>query len=82
MIAIVDDEELIRGSLQGLMKAAGFPALTFASAEELLNSGEQERTACRERQGWNSSQSRTKIFSRFLSSSSQHRPTKECDYTL
>ena len=28
------------------MKAAGFPALTFASAEDFLNSGEQEHTAC------------------------------------
>jgi FixJ family two-component response regulator len=28
------------------MKAAGFPALTFASAEDFLNSGEQENTAC------------------------------------
>ena len=46
VVAIVDDEELVRDSLQGLMKAAGFPALTFASAEEFLNSGEQERTAC------------------------------------
>jgi FixJ family two-component response regulator len=46
VVAIVDDDELIRGSLDGLMKAAGFPALSFASAEEFLNSGEQERTAC------------------------------------
>lgn len=28
------------------MKAAGFRALAFASAEEFLNSGEYERTAC------------------------------------
>ena len=27
----MDDDELIRGSLSGLMKEAGFPALTFAS---------------------------------------------------
>lgn len=46
MVAIVDDDELIRVSLQGLMKAAGFPALVFGSAEEFLNSGEQERTGC------------------------------------
>jgi FixJ family two-component response regulator len=45
-IAIVDDDELIRGALHGLMKASGFPARSFASAEEFLNSGEQERTAC------------------------------------
>ena len=46
MVVIVDDDELIRGSLGGLMKAAGFPALTFASAEDFLNSGEERRTAC------------------------------------
>jgi FixJ family two-component response regulator len=28
------------------MRAAGFPALTFASAEEFLNSGKQEHTGC------------------------------------
>lgn len=46
MVAIVDDDELIRDSLHGLMKEAGFPALSFASAEEFLNSGEQQHTAC------------------------------------
>ena len=46
LVAIVDDDELIRDSLNGLMKAFGFPALTFASAEDFLNSGEQENTAC------------------------------------
>ena len=46
MVVIVDDDELIRGSLGGLMKQAGLPALTFASAEEFLNSGEEKRTAC------------------------------------
>ncbi|HEU5401879.1 MAG TPA: response regulator [Terriglobales bacterium] len=46
MVAIVDDDELIRASLGGLMKEAGFPALTFGSAEEFLTSGEEKRTAC------------------------------------
>jgi len=46
VVAIVDDDELIRDALHGLMKAAGFPALSFASAEEFLNSGEQQHTAC------------------------------------
>ena len=39
MVVIVDDDELIRSSLGGLMKEAGLPALTFAS-------GEEKRTAC------------------------------------
>jgi len=42
-VVIVDDDELMRSALDGLMKQAGFQALTFASAEEFLNSGEQER---------------------------------------
>jgi len=46
LVVIVDDDELVRESVNGLMKAAGFPALTFASAEEFLNSGKQEHTAC------------------------------------
>ena len=46
LVVIVDDDELMRSALQGLMKEAGFHALTFASAEEFLNSGEQGRTAC------------------------------------
>ncbi len=30
----------------GLMKAGGFPAQSFASAEEFLNSGQVHQTAC------------------------------------
>ena len=46
LVVIVDDDELVRESLNGLMKAAGFPSLTFASAEEFLKSGQQYHTAC------------------------------------
>jgi FixJ family two-component response regulator len=46
LVAIVDDDELIRHSLNGLMKEAGFSTLAFTSAEEFLNSGELEHTAC------------------------------------
>ena len=47
MVVIVDDDELIRGSLGGLVKEeAGLPAVTFASAEEFLTSGDEKRTAC------------------------------------
>jgi FixJ family two-component response regulator len=46
VVAIVDDDELIRDALQGLMKEAGFTALAFASGEEFLKSGELERVAC------------------------------------
>jgi FixJ family two-component response regulator len=46
VVAIVDDDEFIRDALHGLMRAAGFPALAFASGKDFLNSGELERTAC------------------------------------
>jgi|SRR5208283_365561 len=46
MVAIVDDDDLMRSALQGLLKAVGLPARTFASAEEFLQSGEQHQTAC------------------------------------
>jgi FixJ family two-component response regulator len=46
LVAIVDDDDLVRDALDGLMKAAGFTALAFASAEAFLNSGEQQHTAC------------------------------------
>ena len=45
-VAVVDDDELMRGALQGLLKAAGLEARTFASAEEFLESGEPRRFRC------------------------------------
>ena len=46
LVAIVDDDDLMRSALQGLLKAVGLPAQVFASAEEFLNSGQQNQTAC------------------------------------
>ena len=46
MVAIVDDDESIRSALKGLMKSVGLPARAFASAEEFLESGEQQDTGC------------------------------------
>jgi len=46
VVSIVDDDDLMRNALQGLLKAAGLPARTFASAEEFLESGQQHDTAC------------------------------------
>src|SRR5438477_10179500 len=45
-VAIVDDDDLMRGALQGLMKEAGLPARAFASAEEFLQSSDHHHTAC------------------------------------
>jgi FixJ family two-component response regulator len=46
LVAIVDDDESVRSALQGLMKAVGLPARSFASAEEFLKSGEKKETGC------------------------------------
>ncbi len=46
MVAIVDDDDLMRTALQGLLKSAGLLAQSFASAEEFLRSGRQHNTAC------------------------------------
>jgi FixJ family two-component response regulator len=46
MVAIVDDDDLMRCALQGLLKAVGLAARAFASAEEFVNSGLQQETAC------------------------------------
>ena len=46
LVAIVDDDDLMRGALQGLLKAVGLPARAFSSAEEFLSSGQYRETAC------------------------------------
>jgi FixJ family two-component response regulator len=46
LVAIVDDDELMRGALHGLLREAGFPAQAFASAEEFLRSGAQHQSSC------------------------------------
>ncbi|HKV63899.1 MAG TPA: response regulator [Candidatus Acidoferrum sp.] len=46
LVAVVDDDEPFRAALQRLLKSAGFLALSFASAEDFLNSGQQHATGC------------------------------------
>jgi FixJ family two-component response regulator len=46
MVAIVDDDELMRSALQGMLKSVGLPSQAFASADEFLKSGQQQQTAC------------------------------------
>jgi len=36
----------MRSALQGMLKAVGYPAQAFASAEEFLKSGRQHQTSC------------------------------------
>src|SRR5580704_1156488 len=46
LVTIVDDDELMRNALQGMLKSVGLPSQAFASAEEFLKSGQQQQTAC------------------------------------
>ena len=46
IVAIVDDDDLMRDAVRGLLKQAGLPVRAFASAEEFLSSGQQHQTAC------------------------------------
>jgi FixJ family two-component response regulator len=46
LVAIVDDDDLMRSALGGLLRAVGLPAQEFASAEEFLNSGQQHHAGC------------------------------------
>jgi len=85
VIAIVDDDELIRNALHGLMKAAGFRSLAFASGEEFLNSGEVDRVACLiadirmpGMSGLELQSELRRIATKFLSFLSRHRAMRKC----
>jgi FixJ family two-component response regulator len=46
LVAIVDDDELFRRSIERLVRSAGFSVATFGSAEEFLDSAEVDHAAC------------------------------------
>ena len=46
MISIVDDDSLVREAIGDLVSSLGYKSLVFASAEEFLQSGQVEDTAC------------------------------------
>jgi len=46
LVAIVDDDELFRRSLERLVRSAGFRVEKFSSAEDFLERGDLDRTAC------------------------------------
>jgi FixJ family two-component response regulator len=46
LVAVVDDDESVRESLPDLLREAGYAAQAFASAQELLDSGERVRIGC------------------------------------
>jgi FixJ family two-component response regulator len=45
-ISIVDDDDLVREALRGLLRSAGFAVQAFASAKDFRNSAYLARTSC------------------------------------
>lgn len=46
LISVVDDDESVRESMEGLLRSVGFAVRVFASAEEFMNSRYFRDTAC------------------------------------
>jgi FixJ family two-component response regulator len=46
LVAIVDDDDSVRATLQELLRSAGFSSQGFDSAEAFLISGNKQETAC------------------------------------
>jgi FixJ family two-component response regulator len=46
LVAIIDDDELVRSSLAKLVRAIGLCTRTFASADDYLGSGAAEQFSC------------------------------------
>lgn len=46
MVAVVEDDASYRAAVQRLLKSAGLPVRSFASAEDFLKSGQQQETGC------------------------------------
>jgi FixJ family two-component response regulator len=45
-VAVVDDDDLVRTAMLGLLKSAGLQARVYASGEAFLDSGHQREAAC------------------------------------
>lgn len=46
LVVVVDDEESVRRAVSRLLRAAGLTVRSFASAEDLLKSGQLSATGC------------------------------------
>ena len=45
-VAVVDDDDLMRTAMQGLLKSVGLAARVYASGEAFLDSGHHHEAAC------------------------------------
>ena len=46
MVAIVDDDDVVREAMKSLMRSLGYNASTFGSADEFLKSEQVSKTSC------------------------------------
>jgi FixJ family two-component response regulator len=46
LISIIDDDRSVREAIQGLIRSLGYATAVFGSAEEYLDSGRLQDTAC------------------------------------
>ena len=46
MIAIVDDDDVVREAMKSLVRSLGYNVSTFGSADEFLNSEQISKTSC------------------------------------
>jgi FixJ family two-component response regulator len=46
LVAVVDDDESVRGALKDALESVGLAALPFVSAEEFLSSGRLDEICC------------------------------------
>jgi FixJ family two-component response regulator len=46
VVSVIDDDELVRNSIQSLLQSLGYNVHTFASAEEFLTSQQLHQTSC------------------------------------
>src|ERR1700739_4861940 len=46
MVVVVEDDESYRVAIHRFLKSAGFSVRSFQSAEDFLNSGQQQETGC------------------------------------
>ena len=46
LIAVIDDDPMVREAIEGLVRSFGYEAMTFSSADDFLASGRRRRVNC------------------------------------